>query len=239
MAAGTFNFRNDEYLLKHGNPLYDPEWPAKEWGKMRNPDIKPFPVPCPAGQQLMAGSTLRVPSSRRSHSSSHCGGTSPASRQPQLAPTTPLVRRVREGASTSKNWGWCLPKEARMGTGASLSQAADGGAVDSLQLNRSLSSPSTLTIAGQQERMRVMATNWEPHVGALPKAPSRPSTLEMLKSSDSKQFKLPQTDNQKYGSRLHEAKPLDKFFPKSTCDVCQFTDVAQKTLTPYCAQIRF
>mmetsp|Transcript_12734 Transcript_12734/g.40155 ORF Transcript_12734/g.40155 Transcript_12734/m.40155 type:complete len:283 (-) Transcript_12734:109-957(-) len=282
MAAGTFKYRNDEYFLKHGDPLYDPHWPAKEYEKMRSTLPKEYPAPRPELKSLTGTMGLNA-LSQRSERSSRSGAAVPASPARQPEPPAHLVRKVRGGRPESKNWSWCLPKGDRMQElGPGLEPA------DALGLHRTLSSPSTLTDIGQQERVRVLGThgnnspasalratsssyrpmsrNATPSNGALKDTSGmmgRSATLQRLPGEgqrsatsvsfhlqsprpdeqDSRQrsasFTLPQTDNQKYGSRLHEALPVETRHNKNTCDVCVFADAANKALTPYYAHIRF
>jgi len=242
MMAGTYKFRNDEYLLKHGDPLYAPDWENREREKLRNPQPRPVHVPRPE-QYEPVGGMARLPSGRSEASGHHGSGVQqPPARQPASPASPAAVRRVRTGRAKGSGWSWCLRRDAANEAPNHLS--VDRAQVeDVFQMARTLSAPSTLTTVGVQERMRVMATPW---TGSVTNGTYRPSSSSRRNSmkyfdepDDGLQFSLPQTTNQRYGARAAEAQPPAKFFPKNTCDVCEFADSATKTLTPYVPHLRF
>mmetsp|Transcript_97656 Transcript_97656/g.273251 ORF Transcript_97656/g.273251 Transcript_97656/m.273251 type:complete len:198 (+) Transcript_97656:76-669(+) len=141
--------------------------------------------------------------------------------------SVPLARK--RGPAKGEGWSWCRPKAKQpLNMGAPPEVAADRA-----QLTRSLTSPSMLTEEGKEEALRVF--------GARPvqvrwTGERKTTSTSVIKLDPSK---VPRTCNQMYGARAHEAQPPGRYVPKSTCDVCQFVDEANKSKTPYCAQIRF
>ncbi|CAK8986968.1 Dolichyl-diphosphooligosaccharide--protein glycotransferase [Durusdinium trenchii] len=114
--------------------------------------------------------------------------------------------------------------------------AADLAPPKAVDLGRSLSSPCMLTEEGVRESIRVLGSRAfdDPRGAAL--APLERAPREIHAAV--RDFVVPMTCNQIYGSRWKTAqRPVDKF-GKQSCDVCLFVDHMNKTKTPYCPHLR-
>mmetsp|Transcript_5709 Transcript_5709/g.16171 ORF Transcript_5709/g.16171 Transcript_5709/m.16171 type:complete len:215 (-) Transcript_5709:77-721(-) len=138
-----------------------------------------------------------------------------------------IVPVPREKGAAS--WSWCRPQPPKT---PSLKPPPDVAA-DRFQLARVLSSPTTLTDEGRDCAVRVLGVSPE---SVMVAARARKMSEPRLTPLDPKS--VPQTCNQMYGARAHEAQRPDQYLPKNTCDVGRFADAANKSKTPYCPHIR-
>ncbi|CAE7554327.1 STT3A [Symbiodinium sp. CCMP2456] len=114
------------------------------------------------------------------------------------------------------------------------------------ELGRSLTSPCMLTEEGVREAARVLGTVTSADfpesalVAAGRQATEKrlPSATERKIERATRDFVVPMTCNQMYGSRWKTAEKPEDRFGKQSCDVCLFVDHMHKTKTPYCPHLR-
>lgn len=220
--AGSYKYIDDEYLIdKNKGSIYGSQWFQEGRAGPEIPESPTFSIsrtkgirPEPQGQAER----------RRSAIMSEAGA--------QLSQSKDWRRpeAVRSSIAGKEGWQWCVTGRT---VSENLAPPPDPDREAKI-LARTLSSPSTLTIEGQQESIRVLGS-LVTDSAVVGRAPLRSSSQPRVVLTK----KPPETCNQMYGSKFEEAKPADKYFGKNTCDVCAFTDLMFRTKTNYCPIIRF
>lgn len=231
--AGSYKWKADEYIREHASDsLHVQDWPRKELERHRPQAAVPTISPTFAASRVHSAGQDSLDDMldlAKAKGVDDGSGARQVEWPPPAGPMSPAQRvaLARGRVPKGESWDWCRPQPRQQ---PNLKPPPPR---DSYQMERSLSSPSTLTYEGRDEASRVLGA----HVGsAAPIGQRRPSATRFEPLSAAQ---VPKTCNQMYGARAHEADRSGRFLPKSTCDVCQFVDEAAKSRTPYCAQIRF
>lgn len=141
------------------------------------------------------------------------------------------------------DWDWVFKKASKLSATDLAPPPPRPGAPE---LGRSLTSPCMLTEEGVREAARVLGTvsSADFPQSALVAAGRQatenrlPSATERKIERATRDFVVPMTCNQMYGSRWKTAEKPEDRFGKQSCDVCLFVDHMHKTKTPYCPHLR-
>lgn len=264
-VAGAFKWKDEVYIKDYcADTLLVKDWQQKETARLRpllpyEPSPSPFDygprpggITSPSSTTSPAATATWIPEEDPPQTNCLAEAAkrlgTPPKWPPGPAPPTPAERMalIRGRTLPKKTWEWCRPLPgAKTDPSTSEKHQIEHGAHADPRLSRVLSSPSTLTAEGVKEAARVLGSMVNAGMGTsiCQLASSTTNSLEILPPEKNAggvvSSKVPKTCNQIYGARAHESDRKRVFLPKSTCDVCLFSDVAHKTKTPYCPSIRF